>query len=93
MTRSLPNISSPEARQDALNAISSRLALISELMNYSNDLENLLTTLQNHFTGATIKSGDVQAIVNQINTDVNAVNNFNAQAQQSMTAFDALTNK
>ena len=93
MTKSLPNISSPEARQDALSAISSRLALISELMNYSNDLENLLVTIQNHFTGTTIKSGDVQAIVNQINTDVNAINNFDAQAQQSMTAFDALINK
>jgi hypothetical protein len=93
MTRSLPNISSPEARQDALNAISSRLALISELMNYSSDLESLLTTLQDHFTGTAIKSGDVQTIVNQINTDVNAINNFNAQAQQSMTAFDTLTNK
>jgi hypothetical protein len=93
MTKALPGISSPEARQDALNAISSRLALISELMNYSSDLQNLLVTLQNHFTGTAIKRGDVETIVNQINTDVNAINNFNAQAQQSMTAFDSLTSK
>jgi hypothetical protein len=93
MTKALPNIASPEARQDALNAISSRLALISELMNYSGDLENLLVTLQGHFTGAPIKPGAVQTIVTQINTDVNAINNFNAQAQQSMTEFDAVTNK
>ena len=83
----------PDARQAALDAISSRLALVSELINYSGDLEKLLVTLQGHFTGASIKPGDVQTIVNQINTDVNAINNFNSQAQQSMVQFDTLTNK
>ena len=56
-------------------------------------LKILLVTLQGHFTGASIKPGDVQTIVDQINTDVNAINNFNSQAQQSMAQFDALTNK
>ncbi len=93
MAKSLPDISSSDARQDALDAISSRLALVSELINYSGDLENLLVTLQGHFTGASIKPGDVSTIVDQINTDVNAINNFNSQAQQSMAQFDALTNK
>jgi hypothetical protein len=93
MAKSLPEISSPEAQQAALDAISSRLALVSELINYSGDLENLLVTLQGHFTGASIKPGDVQTIVDQINTDVNAINNFNSQAQQSMVQFDTLTSK
>jgi len=93
MAKSLPDISSPDARQAALDAISSRLALVSELINYSGDLEKLLVTLQGHFTGAVIKPGDVQAIVNQINTDVNAINNFNSQAQGSMVRFDTLTSK
>jgi hypothetical protein len=93
MAKSLPDISSDEARQDALNAISSRLALVTELINYSGDLEKLLVTLQGHFTGASIKPGDVQTIVDQINTDVNAINNFNSQAQQSMVKFDAITSK
>jgi hypothetical protein len=93
MAKSLPDISSSDARQAALDAISSRLALVSELINYSGDLEHLLVTLQGHFTGASIKAGDVQAIVNQINTDVNAINNFNNQAQQSMVQFDTLMNK
>jgi hypothetical protein len=93
MAKSLPEISSPQAQQAALDAISSRLALVSELINYSGDLENLLVTLQGHFTGASIKPGDVQTIVDQINTDVNAINNFNSQAQQSMVQFDTLTSK
>jgi flagellar basal body-associated protein FliL len=93
MAKSLPEISSSDARQAALDAISSRLALVSELINYSGDLEHLLVTLQGHFTGASIKPGDVQTIVDQINTDVNAINNFNGQAQQSMTQFDAIISK
>jgi hypothetical protein len=93
MAKSLPEISSSEAQQAALNAISSRLALVSELVNYSDDLNKLLVTLQGHFTGTSIKQGDVQTIVDQINTDVNAINNFNSQAQSSMVQFDTLTNK
>ena len=93
MAKSLPDISSPDARQAALDAISSRLALVSELITYSNDLNRLLVTLQGRFTGTTIKSGEVASIVNQINTDVNAINNFNDQAQQAMTRFDNLESK
>ena len=93
MAKSLPDISLSDARQAALDAISSRLALVSELINYSGDLEHLLVTLQGHFTGAKITPGDVQTIVTQINTDVNAINNFNSQAQQSMVQFDTLTSK
>ena len=93
MAKSLPEISSSEAQQAALDAISSRLALVSELISYSNDLNKLLVTLQGHFTGTSIKRGDVQTIVDQINTDVNAINNFNSQAQSSMAEFDTLTNK
>ncbi len=93
MATSLPSISSSDARQAALDAISSRLALVSELVNYSQDLNKLLVTLQGHFTGTTVQPGDVQTIVNQINTDVNAINNFNDQAQQSMVRFDTLEAK
>lgn len=93
MAEALPNITTPAARQAALDAISSRLALVSELINYSNDLNTLLTTLQGHFTGAVISPGEVSAIVDQINTDVNAINNFNSQAQKAMAQFDALESK
>ena len=93
MTKSLPEISSANAQQAALDSISSRLALVSELVDYSDDLQKLLVVLQNHFTGATTEPGDVQAMVDQINTDVNAINNFNVQAQQSMSDFDTLESR
>ena len=90
MTQGLSSISSFEAQQAALESISSRLALINELVNYSGDIGKLLDVLRNHFTGKTNDNTQVQALVNQINTDVNAINNFNAQANTSMDQFDKL---
>lgn len=94
MTKALGDISSFDAQQAALESISSRLALINQLVNYSGDLGSLLDVLQAHFTGKQPGgSAQVQSIVNQINTDVNAINNFNTQANQSMDTFDKLTGK
>ncbi len=90
MTRSLSDISSFDAQQAALESISSRLALINQLVNYSGDLGKLLDVLQNHFTGKTWSNTDVQTLVDQINTDVNAINNYNAQANRSMDTFDKI---
>jgi flagellar basal body-associated protein FliL len=91
MTKSLSSISSFSAQQAALESISSRLALINQLVNYSGDLGNLLDVLRDHFTGKSYDNTQVQSLVNQINTDVNAINNFNTQANQSMNTFDKLT--
>jgi hypothetical protein len=93
MTQALSSISSFDAQQAALESISSRLALINQLVNYSGDLGKLLDVLRGHFTDKTQNSAQVQALVNQINTDVNAINNFNAQANASMNTFDKLTGK
>ena len=90
MTEGLSSISSFPAQQAALESISSRLALINQLVNYSSDIGKLLDVLRSHFTGQTQSNDEVQALVNQINTDVNAINNFNAQANTSMDTFDKL---
>jgi hypothetical protein len=93
MTQSLSSIGSVEAQQSALEAISSHLALINELINYSGDLSNLSNALQARFAGQPSSVAHIQALVNQINTDVNAINNFNSQAQQAMQQFDTITSK
>ncbi len=90
MTQALSGIKSDAARQAALEAIASRLALINELISYSNDLDRLLAVLQSRFSGMSEPNTTVTAIVDQINTDVNAINNFNAQATQAMQQFDAI---
>jgi len=93
MTKTLSSIDSDDARQAALEAITSRLALVNQLVNYSGDLGTLLDTLRDRFIGKPTPAGRVQALVDQINTDVTAVNNFNAQATQAMTQFDAIMAK
>ncbi len=95
MTQALSGVNSVAAQQAALSAISSHLALINQLINYSGDLGNLLNTLQVRFEGQRLPadSRSIAALVNQINTDVNAINNFNAQATQEMQQFDKITGK
>jgi hypothetical protein len=90
MTKALSGVNDFNAQQAALEAISSRLAVINQLVNYSGDLGKLLNVLQAKFSGATGTDGHVQALVDQINTDVNAINNFNAQAGQAMDKFDSI---
>ncbi len=91
MTQALSGIKSFEARQAALEAISSRLAMISRLINYSDYLSQLLSALQLRFSG---KPGDhrVAAIIIQINGEVTAINSFNNQATQAMNRFDRIVN-
>lgn len=93
MTTALSGISDINAQQAALESISSRLALINQLINYSGDLGKLLDTLRSRFTGQGGTNTQVQTLVNQINTDVNAINSFNSQAGQAMDRFDAIVKK
>lgn len=90
MTKALSGVASFDAQQAALQSISSRLALINQLINYSGDLGKLLDVLNGKFSGRPQVRGAVQGLVNQINTDVNAINNFNSQATQAMVEFDKI---
>lgn len=90
MTKALSDIDSLSARQAALEAITNRLALVSRLINYSGYLGQLLDTLRNHFTGASYGAHDVASLVDQINSEVRAINSFNNQATQAMGRFDKI---
>ena len=89
MARALPKIKSEEARQAALDSISNRLALITRLLNYSQNLQELLTTLRGRFAGES-QGKQVGSIINSINAEVTAINNFNRVATESMDKFDAI---
>ncbi len=89
MTSALSEIKSFEARQAALEAISSRLALISRLINYSDSLNQLLQALQAKFSGQRGTQNNVELIISQVNAEITAINNFDRQATQAMNRFDA----
>jgi hypothetical protein len=90
MSTEIPNIKSTDAQQAAVQSMTNRLALINELITYSNDLNHLLVVLQSRFSGTPQPNTEVANIVSQINADVNIINNFNAQAGQAMDKFDSI---
>ncbi len=90
MTRALSDLKSFEARQAALQGISNHLALLTRLINYSGYLSELLEILRGRFEGNLAFSNRVGILVEQINAEVNAVNNFNKQAIQAMGRFDTI---
>jgi dynactin complex subunit len=90
MSTEIPNIKSTDAQQAAVQSMTNRLALINELITYSNDLDHLLAVLQSRFSGTPQPNGEVANIVSQINADVNMINNFNSQAGQAMDKFDSI---
>jgi hypothetical protein len=90
MSTDIPDIKSTDAQQAAVQSMTNRLAVINELITYSNDLDHLLAVLQSRFNGTPQSNGEVSNIVTQINADVNMINNFNAQAGQAMDKFDSI---
>ena len=91
-TSALSSVSSDDARAAALESISDRLALITKLINYSDSLADLLSALQARFTGAEAgqDSSKVTQLIQEINSEVTAINHFNRQASQAMDRFDAI---
>lgn len=92
LTKSLSNIDSFEARQAVLESIANRLALISRLINYSGYLGQLLDILHARFDGSITKgqTAQIASLVESINGEVRAINNFNNQASQAMDRFDKI---
>jgi hypothetical protein len=93
MTKALSGLDSLEARQAALESISNHLALLSRLINYSGYLGQLLDVLRSHFTGKTYDDREVSLLIDQINSEVRAINNFNSQAGQAMNRFDKIVSQ
>lgn len=89
MTGALATIRSQEARGAALESIASRLAIIGRLISYSDYLGQISNILQDRFGGARSRVS-VATLVNLVNAEVTAINNFNRQAGQAMDRFDLI---
>lgn len=89
MTAALAAITDPPTRQAALDSISSRMALISRLVTYTDGVKRLTEVLRTHFeTGKALPAEDTSRLVAEINAEVRAINAFNGQASQAMDRFD-----
>ncbi|HTY39711.1 MAG TPA: hypothetical protein VMC43_01300 [Candidatus Paceibacterota bacterium] len=89
MTGALSSIKNADARAAALESISNRMALISRLLSYNDYYLQLLNALQTRFRGQK-PTVPVQTLIDQINSEVNAINNFNRQAGEAMDRFDSI---
>lgn len=90
MTSSISKIKKEEAKQAVLESVSSRLALISRLINYSDYVYQLLSVLRQRFTNQYVEAGKVDSLIEKINDEVQSVNAFNQSAISAMEKFDKL---
>lgn len=88
MARALPQIESVEARDIALESINNRIELITRLISYNDGVMRLLNELRLKFSGAHFTGEDVAGLINQINLEVAAINDFNTRATEAMDRFD-----
>jgi hypothetical protein len=89
MTGALSDIKDDQARGLALESITDRLALISRLISYSDYLSQLLGNIRSQIAGLPQTSNN-QVLIDQINAEVTAINNFNRQAAEAMDKFDKM---
>jgi len=92
MTRAIENINNDRARTEAIASISSRLAMISRLVNYSSYYAELLDALRAKFAGLDGDRRPVGVLIEQINSEINAINNFDQEAQRAIERFDEIVN-
>ncbi|MFA6495129.1 MAG: hypothetical protein WC246_02265 [Candidatus Paceibacterota bacterium] len=91
MARAIPDIHPDSAGQTALVAISSETALIGRLISqYNESLGSLLVSLRDHFSGTKYENpAQLNAMVDNINTETEAINQLNDQFVQLMQKFDS----
>ena len=91
MTRAIEGIHNDQAQKEAIASISSRLAMVSRLVNYSSYYAELLDSLRAKFVG--LDSGGrrpVKTLIEQINSEINAINNFDQEARRTIERFDEI---
>ncbi len=91
MARLLEEIEPARARILATEAVSSEVALVSRLLNYNDLLRQLFETLRDKLEGKTANpDGKVRELVDRINKEAQAINDFDRRFNQSLAEFDKI---
>lgn len=91
MARLMPSINPESAREDATEGISAGLALVSRLVTYNNLIRELFGVLQQKLVdekNTAIFDGRVNSLIDEINTQAKAINEFNRRLNDAMAEFD-----
>jgi hypothetical protein len=91
MARTIDGIKPAKAREVATEAVSSEVALVSRLITYNDLLVQLFQTLRDKFENPNADTdGKVQPLIDEINVEAKAINDFNGKFNQSLEEFDTL---
>lgn len=91
MARLLPSIKPTQAQVLATEAVSAEVALVSRLVNYSEYLRRLFETLRLKFiTGDAGAERTVGELIQRINEEGKAINEFNNRSNRAMAEFDKI---
>lgn len=94
MARALPSIKPEVARQLATEAISAEVALVSRLMTHNALLAELFDILKMKLESrASNVDGRVNELINQINSEAGAINQFNKRFRDALEEFDRIVEK
>jgi len=89
MARNLSDIKPAQARILATEAVSSEVTLVSHLIQYNDYLKQLFEVLRGKFENPSSHSnGRVKELVNKVNEEARAINDFNRRFNQSLAEFD-----
>jgi hypothetical protein len=93
MARLLPEIKPSRAREIAAEGVSAEVALVSRLVTYNDKLRDLFVVLQLKFNTRNVSGeldGRVNELINKINEQAKAINQFNKRFDDAMAEFDTI---
>jgi len=90
MARSINQIESRTARQEALQAVSAQVAAVSRIIPYNNLMEQLMTSLKTKFGGQEVDDKTIATIVENLNKDAKEINRLTKEFVDSLKNFDVV---
>jgi hypothetical protein len=88
MAKLIPEIRPKKAREAATEAISAEVALVSRLISYNDALVKLFTVLEDKFQNKTSSDSKVEELLNKMNEEARAINEFNRIFNNAIDSFD-----
>lgn len=88
MAEAVNSIGNKNAQPLAFDAIRAHLTIVARVVNYNDDLGELVELLTARAAHKPANQNDIDQLVRKINTEVEVINGLNTQATEKLTAFD-----
>lgn len=88
MANAALEISSGSARALAVDAVASGVAMVSRIVSYNAQMDQLFVVIQGKLTGGQQSAGGIRALLASINSDASAINKLSQEFNASLETFD-----